>query len=198
MMRRVILSFGEVRSMLNQPLGRFRGLCLMAMLSVAFGCAFAQAASAATAATEGWSQYKNERFGFQLSYPGGLFVQTETPNSASGALWTSTDGAARLLATATPNETSETLESYREFVMRETYADAKFDYTPQRDNWFVLSGQKGDTIFYERITFVCQGRFIYGWQVNYPASQRRKYDAIVEAIHRSYKPGRGEGGNCGT
>jgi hypothetical protein len=152
----------------------------------------------AAPATQGWSKYKNERFGFQLSYPGGLFIKKDTPNSESGALWTSTDGAARLLATATPNETSETLESYREFVMRETYPDARFDYTPQRDNWFVLSGQKGDTIFYERITFVCQGRFIYGWQVNYPAAQKRKYDAIVEAIHSTYKAGRGEGGACGT
>ena len=153
-------------------------------------------ATAATAVTQGWSSYKNERFGFQLSYPGGLFQRTETPNSERGALWTSTDGAARLIATASLNETSETIGAYRAFVMRETYADAKFDYTPAKNNWFVLSGRKDDRIFYERITFVCQGRFIYGWQLNYPASQKRKYDAIVEAIHRSYKPGRGESGAC--
>lgn len=152
---------------------------------------------AASTVTEGWSVYRNARFGFQLSYPGGLFVEKETPNSDSGALWTSIDGGARLIATATPNDTGESLESYRDFVMRETYADAKFDYTPLKDTWFVLSGQKGDTIFYERITFVCQGRYIYGWQANYPASQKRKYDAIVEAIHRSYKAGKGEGGGCG-
>lgn len=152
-------------------------------------------AAAQAAGTQGWSTYKNERYGFRLSYPGGLFTPRETPNSDSGAVWTSTDGA-RLLATATQNESAETIDSYKEFVMRETYADAKFDYTPTKDTWFVLSGQKGDTIFYERITFVCDGRYIYGWQANYPASLRRKYDAIIEAIHRSYKPGRGEGGDC--
>jgi hypothetical protein len=151
----------------------------------------------AQSVTQGWSTYRNARFGFRLSYPGGLFIASETPNRDSGALWQSVDGAARLLATATPNETAETIETYKDFVMRESYADAKFDYTPTKDTWFVLSGQKGDTIFYERITFVCDGRYIYGWQVNYPASQRRKYDAIVEAIHRSYKPGNGEGGSCG-
>ena len=167
-------------------------------LAVLCLCVSVQNTAAATASTQGWSNYRNERFGFQLSFPGGLFVRKETPNADSGALWTSTDGSARLLATATPNETSETLESYREFVMRETYADATFDYTPQKDNWFVLSGLKGDMIFYERITFACQGRFIYGWQVNYPLAQRRKYDPIVEAIHRSYKPGRGDGGGCGS
>ncbi len=170
----------------------------VAVWIIAIVAAGGGAAAAPTASTQGWSQYKNERFGFQFSYPGGLFQRAETPNSDSGALWTSTDGAARLLATATVNETSETIESYRQFVMRETYADATFDYTPHRSTWFVLSGYKGENIFYERITFVCQGRFIYGWQVNYPVSQRRKYDAIVEAIHRSYKPGRGEKGGCNS
>jgi hypothetical protein len=148
--------------------------------------------------TQGWSTYRNDRFGFQLSYPGGLFQPQETPNADSGALWTSTDGGARLIATAAPNETGMTLEAYRDFVMAETYADARFGYAPVKDTWFVLSGQKGDMMFYERITFVCQGRFIYGWQVNYPASQRRKFEAIIEAMHRSYKPGRGDGGTCGT
>ena len=168
----------------------------LSLLTASLMLAFAAGVSAAeVAGTQGWSTYKNERFGFRLSYPGGLFTPKETPNNDSGAVWTSADGA-RLLATATPNESAETIESYKEFVMRESYGDARFDYMPTKDTWFVLSGQKGDTIFYERITFVCQGRYIYGWQANYPASQRRKYDPIVEAIHRSYKPGRGEGGDC--
>lgn len=148
-------------------------------------------------ATVGWTHYKNGRFGFQIDYPGGLFHEKPTPNRESGSVWETSDGVARLIATAAPNESGETLESYRTFVMQQSYADAKFDYTPAKSTWFVLSGTKGDTIFYERIYFVCQGRFIYGWQINYPAAQRKKYDAIVEAIHRSYKVGRGDGGTCG-
>jgi len=156
----------------------------------------AEAEKQQSIATQGWSTYKNPRFGFQLSYPGGLLLRKETPNSTDGAVWTTADGKASLLATAASNETSETLESYRAFVMGETYAGASFDYTPMRDNWFVLSGQKGDAMFYERITFVCGGRYIYGWQMNYPAEQRSRFDAIVEAVHRSYRPGRGQDGSC--
>lgn len=191
-----IVVVAKVSAMFMRHVKSFAARLAVTAWVIAGAGACTESSSAATAVTQGWSSYKNERFGFQLSYPGGLFQLTETPNSDSGALWRSTDGTARLLATATVNETSETIETYREFVMRETYADAKFEYTPTKENWFVLSGQNGDTIFYERITFVCQGRFIYGWQLNYPVSQKRKYDAIVEAIHRSYKPGRGEGGAC--
>jgi hypothetical protein len=30
----------------------------------------------------------------------------------------------------------------------------------------------------------------------YPAAQRQKFDRIVEAVSRSYKPGRGNNGDC--
>ena len=145
--------------------------------------------------TQGWSVYKNERYGYRLSYPGGLFNPAETPNKESGAIWTTAEGA-RLIATAAPNESGETLQSYKDFVMRESYAGARIDYSPTKDDWFVVSGQQGDQMFYERITFACDGRYIYGWQMRYPVSQRRKYDLIVEAIHASFKAGRGVGGNC--
>ena len=35
------------------------------------------AAIALTTATQGWSTYRNAKFGFQISYPGGLFVTSQ-------------------------------------------------------------------------------------------------------------------------
>ncbi|MFM9850186.1 MAG: hypothetical protein ACKVP3_23895 [Hyphomicrobiaceae bacterium] len=141
--------------------------------------------------------YRNERFGFELTYPSTVFEPSETPGGGQGMVFMSRDGAARLLVSAGQNETGETLRSYRRFVLSKTYADARVEYAPVRGSWFVLSGTNGDTMFYERITFRCAGRTIYGWQMTYPVAEREIYDPIVEAIHRSYRPGRGEGGNCG-
>ena len=80
--------------------------------------------------------------------------------------------------------------------MQETYAGANFDYTPVRRDWFVVSGTRDDKTFYERITFACDGRLIYGWQMIYPTAQKAFYDRVVETIHRSYRAGKGEDGNC--
>jgi hypothetical protein len=141
--------------------------------------------------------YRNERFGFELKYPSAVFAPGEAPDGGQGMVFTSRDGAARLLVSAGQNETGETLRSYRRFVLSKSYPEARIEYAPVRGSWFVLSGTNGDTMFYERITFRCGGKTIYGWQMTYPAAERAIYDPIVEAIHRSYRPGGGEGGNCG-
>ncbi len=141
-------------------------------------------------------EYRNEKYGFSIKVPAEQFVAGTTRNPQIGGLWISRDNQARLLAVAAPNETGGSIKSYREFVMGNTYANAQFTYTPQRDNWFVLSGFMGDQVFYERITFACAGRYIYGWQLFYPTRQKSLFDPIVEEIHRNYRVGKGEDGNC--
>lgn len=141
--------------------------------------------------------YYNHKFGFSLGLPVALFDPAAAKSQAEGSIWQSRDGQARLLAVATPNDAGTSLSAYRTFVMQQSYPTAQFDYAPVRDTWFVLSGRRDGEMFYERITFACDGRFIYGWQLTYPIAERRRYDAVVESIHRSYRPGRGEDGLCG-
>lgn len=168
------------------------------LLLVATGYGLCASAACAQPGEMGrqFATYRSERFGFELKYPARVFAPADGPANDSGGIFVSRDGAARLIASAGANATEESLESYRRFVMRETYAGANFDYTPVRRSWFVVSGTKDDRTFYERITFACGGRLIYGWQMIYPTAQKAFYDRVVEAIHRSYRAGRGEDGNC--
>jgi hypothetical protein len=161
--------------------------------AMALAAAFAFLPAAAHAAIS----YYNARFGFSLRLPGNHFVAGEPRNPESGGLWQTRDGRVRVLAVAAANESGSSLEAYRKFVMETAYKTAKFDYLPIRDTWFVLSGEMDGRIFYERISFVCEGRYIYGWQMTYPAAEKRRWDPIVETIHRSYRLGRGEDGRCG-
>lgn len=143
------------------------------------------------------NSYYNQKYGFTLTVPSDVLIPGKARNPDVGAVWESRDGLARLLAVASENTSGETLATYRIFLMQEMYKGATIEYAPVRDKWFVLSGRMDGLMFYERITFACDGRYIYGWQLTYPIAERQRYDRIVEAIHRSYRPGRGEDGRCG-
>lgn len=154
-------------------------------------------AYASSTAAGDWQTYVNTRYGFSLSVPHTIFVSSaESTETESGRVWVSRDGRARLVASAGVNDSRETPSSYRAFVLQKTYSDARITYAPMRSRWFVLSGVKDDKMFYERITFVCRGSLIYGWQITYPAGERQVYDPIVEAIHKSYRPGNRDAGGC--
>jgi hypothetical protein len=149
-------------------------------------------ASGAQGLTE-WGQdevatYFNKRFGFTLSYPTASFKPRE-PLSEDGRVWISHDGTARLLAGALANTDGMTLAEYREFLLKESYAGAVIDYAPVRNTWFVLSGIRDGTVFYERVTFTCSGRLINSWAMLYPEGKKRRYDRILERVARSYRAG---------
>jgi len=137
--------------------------------------------------------YTNKRFGFTLSYPTASFRPQE-PLSEDGRVWVSHDGSARLLAGALPNADGMSLDDYRAFLLERSYAGAMIDYAPMRDTWFVISGTREGTMFYERVTFTCGGRLINSWAMLYPEGERRRYDRIVERVARSYRTGTG---SCG-
>jgi hypothetical protein len=176
-------------------------LSLVGLLCSAALTSTAGAAQSRNLDTQGWSTYKSSSFGFSFAFPDGLFkLDTSSPQANGGGIWLTEDRSARLIATSGPNQGRDTIAAYRQTILNESYANARLDYAPMLPNGFVLSGvvagSQGERMFYERVTFVCDGRFIYGWQMMYPAAQRQKFDRIVEAVSRSYKPGRGNNGDC--
>lgn len=134
------------------------------------------------------ASYRNEKHGFTLAYPTDRFLALP-PAGDSARQFVSRDGNARLLAGALPNSENRSLREYREFLLNASYPGAKIDYAPVRENWFVLSGTRGGTMFYERVTFTCGGAKINSWAMLYPAAERNVYDPVVEQVHRSYRVG---------
>ena len=161
------------------------GLGLVATLAVNGG----EANAARSLRTEGWSTYRNQRYGVEIAYPGGLLAPAGGRATEGGQLFQSRDGDARLLVGALSNDDKFTLESYRAFVKTETYGGARFDYERIGRNWFVVSGRRGALHFYQRVAFSCGGRLITSWAMTYPDAQRRRYDPLVEVIARTFKPG---------
>jgi hypothetical protein len=65
-------------------------------------------------------------------------------------------------------------------------AGAAIDYAPLREKWFVLSGVRNGTAFYQRVTFSCGGRKINSWAMLFPEGQKAIYEPIIEQVHRSF------------
>lgn len=163
----------------------------LARLLLASGLVSLSALGAAAQDRGDFATYRNDRYGFSLSYPAATFTPLPSPANDGGRVFVSRDGNARLLAGALPNPDGMALRDYRSLVLQQSYRGADVDYAPVRDNWFVLSGMRDGVIFYERVTFTCGGRLINSWAMLYPAADRRLYDRIVEQVARSYRPGDG-------
>jgi hypothetical protein len=151
-------------------------------------------AGAAAAQRSSYTTYHNERFGFSISYPVGVFkLEKETED---GRMMVSPDGRARLLFGAFENTGGDSLDRYRRQVLAQSYSGASLDYAPVRGRWFVLSGERDGIMFYERVTFTCGGQIINSWAMVYPVAERAFYDRLVEAVAKTYTPGAGRDGRC--
>lgn len=158
----------------------------------------AGAASAWSAGIGGgdWTTYRNARNGFSIAYPTARFPDDPVNESEDGRLVVSKDGSVRLLVGAFENAESTTLADYRTYLLENNYSGAQIDYAPVRDKWFVLSGTRDGTMFYERVSFTCGGKLINSWAILYPAGERRTWDPVLERIARTYSPGAGRRGTC--
>jgi hypothetical protein len=133
-----------------------------------------------------WTAYHNPRFGFALKYPANVFSGRMRDASNRDDLLLSS-GRAILWISANANRAGRSVGAYRHSLIAERFAGATFDYAPQRENWFVLSGIIGDEMFYERVTFSCDRQSVHHWLLVYPVAERAFFDTVVEEIHRSYR-----------
>ena len=132
----------------------------------------------------GLATYRNERHGFTVGYPTQFIALPAASEDAR--LFVSNDDKARLLVGSLENSDNKTVAQYQQFLLRESYAGATVTYAPLREKWFVLSGVRNGTSFYQRVSFTCGGRKIVSWAMLFPEGQKATYEPIIEQVHRSY------------
>ena len=66
-------------------------------------------------------------------------------------------------------------------------------YQPRGRSWFVLSGHRGDQIYYEKAIFSRSGRVVNVLAIAYPEAERQRFDPVIERMEDSFKSGR----HCG-
>ena len=144
------------------------------------------AAIAATAAIAKPLTYVNARFGTVCIFPDEVFsIREAEPENGDGQQWSTPDGAS-LTCSGIYNVDDDTPKSFVADEKASTEPGYKVTYSRTGKNWTVLSGTKGDDVFYERRLFGKDGVIRTVW-IQYPASLRAKYDPLVGAIAKSLR-----------
>jgi serine/threonine-protein kinase len=66
-------------------------------------------------------------------------------------------------------------------------------FKKRQGKWVIVSGTKGDRIFYRKTLLSCGDSIGNNLWVEYPAAEKEKYDALVTHVAVSLRPGRGYG-----
>jgi hypothetical protein len=167
-------------------------------MSAALGAAVAVFCCAAiislpTFAAETWQTYRNERFGYTLSYPSSVFTPQPPSENGDGQTFLTADGKAKVVVYGTINDERFTPAQYRSTILKQFAGYTEMDYSPRGKTWFVLSGFRGDMIYYQKVMFSCGERVITALSITFPRDEKKFYEGLIEVMEDRFKPGAGEG-----
>ncbi len=147
------------------------------------------------AAQDAVLHYANERYGFSIDYPA-RFRPDPPPENGDGLHFTTPDGAeftvSGILNISDSGATSQSLGAY-EASLRQSADYSDVTYRAVSGDTLVLSGYRGDTVFYERHVLSERQQLANSFTMTYPVTRRQVYDPLVARMSQSFRPGKPEG-----
>jgi hypothetical protein len=171
--------------------GRLPVLLIVAALVLAGGAAEPVAAKDKPKDEDRWVTYDNPRFGYSLYYPSAIFDAQETPEDRKGRTFASKDGRAKIVVFGAINDEELSPNEYRRVLLEEFGGYDKLDYQPLGKTWFVLSGFRGENIYYQKVMFSCANQVINVFSVTFPTDEKPFYEGLIEIMEDRFRPGRG-------
>jgi hypothetical protein len=140
---------------------------------------------------DGWITYKNDELGYSFYYPSTFFEPQGIATNTEAKTFTSPDQRAKIVVSAVENDEGFTLASYRATILGQFGGYERLDYSPKGHTWFVLSGYRGENIYYQKVLFSCANRVINVFSVTFPTADRAFYEGLVEVMEDNFRPGPG-------
>lgn len=144
---------------------------------------------------DGWENYVNSRYQYQICYPSRLLKPQGEPDSGDGQQFLATDGGkltvfARNNVVGLGNDNGQSETSLSKTVEDEiSYMEGskgKTTYKVIKKNWAVFSGYNQMLKeFYGKIIKREDQLFIF--EIQYPRSEREKYNKIVSVIEKCFE-----------
>jgi serine/threonine-protein kinase len=148
----------------------------------------ASALAVSAEAAPGWRVYANPRYGTILEVPGDWRPGRE-PDNGDGLVFTSPDGAASIRVWGglhIADSIAEELDSRETAEPGETVS-----YRRRGPRSLVISGRRGDTVFYRKSILSCRDTVWNSVVIEYPAARKAALDPLVARVAGSLKQGRG-------
>ena len=136
----------------------------------------------AVAGAESWSSYRIAETGTSVDIPASTFTEEAGRPDGYGVQYRTADGRADLTVQAVPNDGS----SPAAFLARKN-PPSGITYKRITPRFFVVSSIRRGKILYDRCNFA--SRYIHCVLINYPAAEKRQWDAIVTRISHSLSGG---------
>jgi hypothetical protein len=142
-------------------------------------------AAAATAAPQ-YRTYVNERFGTTADVPAD-WKADPPPENGDGLRFRSPDRRASLTVYGSLNVADTVEDAMRNFETPDK--DETITYRHRERRAVVVSGIRGDTIFYSKHVLSCRDQIWNSVHIEYPAAEKTAYDALVTRVSRSLRSG---------
>lgn len=159
-----------------------RSLAALALLSLA--------ALAAPAQAQGLRSFEEREYG-TLSLVPSSWRRVADPRW-EGSRFVSPDGRSSLVVYALPRRGGESVEDHMRWFAQ--LNGEEITYRRRGRSWIVVSGYKGDRIYYRKARLGCGGAVWHHIALEYPLGNKRAYDGIVTAISHSLQPSDAETG----
>ncbi len=128
--------------------------------------------------------------GFRYSYPVDLFSPIQGDGKPYFHYFESASSDAKFLVGGWNNTRAQSPEGLKRWLIENVGGYDATTYRPRGRSWFVLSGYRGDSIYYEKVMFSCGSSLVNVFAISYPVDQRNIYDPIVERMEDTFRPGR--------
>ena len=157
--------------------------------AVLVGVALAVALPAAADASP-WALQTDPDIGFRYSYPVEAFSPLEGDGKPYFHYFASRSSDAKFLVGGWNNTRAQSPEGLKRWLIENVGGYDETTYRPRGRSWFVLSGYRGDSIYYEKVMFSCGGSLVNVFAITYRVDQRNIYDPILERMEDTFRPGR--------
>jgi len=152
-------------------------------MKTSFAVVVALALASSTARADDWTIYHIPQSGTSVDIPASIFTEQAGKPDGYGQQFRTSDGGADLTVQAVPRQPGISPAAF----LATKQPPSGIVYKRVASNFFVVSSIKRDKIWYDRCNFT--SRYVHCVLINYPAAEKRQWDAVVTRISHSLSGG---------